>query len=271
MSVAAQKTRTLTRVFHQNGARGVLAAVLQKLQMTWRRGEVWEVTRFIGKGSKIARVDGCKFTIDPAVVPQNVIDLLLTDLYEDAERDALRKFLDPKLPVVELGACLGIVSCLTNQRLRQPENHVVVEANPAMLPLLEQNRERNGCRFQIVHSALAYGVETITFNVSTNVLASSLYGEPERSVTVPTVTLQGLLDQYDFERATLVCDIEGAELQLVEHELPVLSKRIKTIIIETHERIVGVKPTTQMFARLQAAGFAVVQQDGDVTVFRNRA
>ena len=245
--------------------------MVQKLLMTWRRGELWELWKFFGRSSEIARVAGCKFTIDPAVVPANVSYLLLTDLYERPEREALKRFLDPELPVVELGACVGVVSCVTNRTLRDPERHVVVEANPALLPIVEENRVRNGCHFKVLHAALAYGVESITFNVSDNVLASSLDCEEQQRVIVPTVTLTRLLDQNGFERATLVCDIEGAELQLVEHELPTLAKRVATIILETHERLVGEPPTRQMFTRLRSAGFEVVHEDGDVAVLLNRA
>ena len=270
MPVLVQKTRTLSRVFQQAGAGGAFSLMLQKLRMTWRSGEVWELGKFVGRSSKIARVDGCKFTIDPAVVPDNVAYLLLTNEYEYAEREALKRFLDHDVPVVELGACVGVVSCLTNRRLRDPERHVVVEANPALLPLLEENRIRNGCRFKVVHAALAHGVETVTFNVSDNVLASSLHGEQERGVIVPAVALAQLLNENGFTRATLVCDIEGAELQLVEHELPTLSKRIVAIIMETHERLVGEEPTREMFGRLRSAGFELVHEDGDVAVLLNR-
>lgn len=271
MSFAVQKTLTLTRVFQQDGPRGAFALMLQKLLMTWRRGEVWELGKFIGTPSKIARLDGCKFTIDPAVVPANVTYLLLTNQYEQPEREALKTFLDPHVPVVELGACAGVVSCVTNRRLTDSERHVVVEANPAMLPLLEENRTRNGCGFKIVHAALAHGVESVTLNVSDNVLASSLYTEEQRGVIVPTVTLERLLDENGFERATLVCDIEGAELQLVEHELAVLAKRIVAIVMETHKRLVGEEQTSEMFARLKSAGFELVHQDGDVVVLLNRS
>lgn len=242
-----------------------------KLLMTWRRGEVWELGKFFGRSSEIARVDGCKFMIDPAAVPANIIYLLLTNQYEEPERDALKQFLDPAIPIVELGACVGVVSCLSNRRLSTPQDHVVVEANPALLPLLEQNREQNGCSFAVVHAALAYDVDTVTFNVSDNVLASSLQGEEERTVNVPTVTLARLLNDHGFERATLVCDIEGAELQLVEHELPTLAQRIVAIMLETHERLVGEEPTRQMLARLKSAGFELVHKDGDVVVLLNRS
>lgn len=265
MSVSLQKTRVLSRAFQQDGARGVLEVLAQKLKSTWRRGEVWQLGRFLGMPTDIVRLDGCKFTIDREFVPANVIDLLLSQRYEEPERKALKIFLNPDLPVVELGACIGVVSCLVNRRLRKPENHVVVEANSALLPILEHNRARNSCHFKIVNGAVAYDGERISFNVSENILASSIHGE-DQPVMVSTVTLQRLLDQYGFERATLICDIEGAELQLVEHELKTLSERVDVIIIELHDRIVGDAPTQQMLARLETAGFEIVNRDGDVVV-----
>ena len=264
--MSAQKAHILSRAYQQDGARGVLGVLAQKLKSTWRRGEVWQLGRFVGMPTDIIRLDGCKFSIARDRVPANVIDLLLSDLYEEPERKALTKFLHPELPVVELGACIGVVSCLTNRRLQKPENHVVVEANPALLPLLEDNRERNDCQFKIVHAALSYGAETIAFNVDDNILASSVHGDERCGVTVSTVTLERLLNEHGFERATLICDIEGAELQLVDHELKTLSERVSTIIMELHDRIVGEVPTQRMLARLESAGFKIVSRDGDVVV-----
>ena len=269
MSTSLNKTRVLGRALKQHGPRGVLEAVAGKIKSTWRRGEVWQVGRFVGMHTDIVRVDGCKFTIDKNLVPANVVDLLLSDLYEEPERAAIKKYVKPELPVIELGACIGVVSCLTNRRLRQPENHVVVEANPALLPILKQNRDRNECHFKIVHAAVSPGARSITFNVNQNILASSVHGDNQQAVVVPAVTLQRLLNEHGFQRATLICDIEGAELQLVESELKILSERIVTIIMELHDRIVGDEPTRHMLATLQSAGFAVAQVDGDVVVLKN--
>jgi len=266
LSVPTQKARILTRAFQQDGAHGVLGVLAYKLKSTWRRGEVWQLGRFVGMPTDIVRLDGCKFSIAKDRVPANVVDLLLSDLYEEPERKVLQRFLDPALPVIELGACIGVVSCLTNRRLQHPENHVVVEANPALLPLLEDNRARNGCEFKIVHAAVSHNAETITFNVDDNILASSVHGDERRGVAVSTVTLERLLNEHGWQRATLICDIEGAELQLVEHELKTLSERVATIIMELHDRIVGQEPTQQMLASLQSAGFKIVNTDGDVVV-----
>ena len=267
MSAApTQKARILSRAFQQDGARGVLDVLAHKVKSTWRRGEVWQLGRFIGMPTDIVRLDGCRFSIAKDRVPANVIDLLLSDLYEEPERKALRTFLDPELPVIELGACIGVVSCLTNRRLRRPEQHVVVEANPALLPLLEDNRARNDCRFEIVHAAVSYGVETIKFNVDDNILASSVGGDERQAVTVATVTLERLLNEHGVARTTLICDIEGAELQLVEHELKTIGERVATIIMELHDRIVGQEQTQAMLSQLESAGFKIVSRDGDVVI-----
>ena len=270
MSVPAQKARVLRRAFQQDGVRGAVDALGQKLKSTWRRGEVWQLGRFIGRPTDIVRLDGCKFSIARDRVPANIVDLLLSGLYEEPERKALKKFLDPELPVVELGACLGVVSCLTNRRLQKPEKHVVVEANPALLPLIEENRARNDCHFQIVPAAVSYGSETIKFNVDDNILASSVQSSERQGVVVSTVTLERLLNDHGFERATLICDIEGGELQLVKHELKTLSERVVAIILELHDRIVGDAPTRQMLASLEGVGFEIVNRDGDVLVLARR-
>ncbi|HEX5875009.1 MAG TPA: FkbM family methyltransferase [Pyrinomonadaceae bacterium] len=267
MSATVTKSRVLSKAFQRDGARGVLSVLLQKLQRTWRRGEVWQLGRFVGMPTTIVRIDGCKFTLD-AALPVNVVHLLLENNYEAPEREALKKYLDPELPVIELGACLGIVSCLTNRRLRHPEKHIVVEANPTLVPLLAQNRERNGCSFKIVHGALSYGADTVTFKVNDNILASSLNGDEQRAVVVSTVPLKLLLNETGFENVTLICDIEGAELQLVEHELDVIGERVAMIIMELHDRMVGEEPTQRMLQRLESVGFQIVSKDRDVVVMK---
>ncbi len=74
--------------------------------------------------------------------------------------------------------------------LNNPAQHIVVEANPDLIPFLEKNRQFNKCDFQIINSAVAHGVDEVTFNISNNILASSVQTKGERSVTVSATTLQ---------------------------------------------------------------------------------
>jgi hypothetical protein len=78
---------------------------------------------------------------------------MIEGLYEVPERFAVRNFVRRDLPVVEFGGSVGVGACLLNRRLRNPGNHVVVEADPGLAPLLTENHGPNRCRFEIIHGA----------------------------------------------------------------------------------------------------------------------
>ncbi len=99
----------------------------------------------------LTRLEWCVFRSD-----EQSRHLLLEGIYEEKERFASKRYIRRDVPVIELGGSLGVVSCLLNRRQRFPDHHVVVEANPANLLMLIENRDRNGCKFQILHRA---GVE----------------------------------------------------------------------------------------------------------------
>src|SRR5262245_43618744 len=76
------------------------------------------------------RADGCTFRIPRDVTRLSYRACFLTDAYEREERELVRQWVRPEDRVIELGACLGIVSCVTNRLLADKSKHVVVEANP---------------------------------------------------------------------------------------------------------------------------------------------
>ncbi len=76
------------------------------------------------------------------------------DQYEIDERRLIKQFVRPEDSVIELGACLGVVSCVTNRLLQNPSRHLVVEANPYLISWLAQNRSLNGSEFIIEHCAV---------------------------------------------------------------------------------------------------------------------
>jgi FkbM family methyltransferase len=148
--------------------------------------------------------------------------------------------------------------------------HVVVEANPALVPLLMQNRDLNGCRFAVLNRAVAHGAPVMEFHVADDVLSSSLHVPGRQSVAVPTTTLRGVLDEQQFERCTVICDIEGAELELVEHESDTLSSRVAMLIVELHDRLVGPAQASRIRKMLDDAGFEPVDRVWETIAFRNR-
>jgi FkbM family methyltransferase len=252
--------QVLLQAFQSGGGRGVVDAVSDKLR---RLGHT--------RPGNLARLDGASFSVDPARVPADIRYLLLSGKYEQPERDALRRgWIDRALPVVEFGACIGVVSCIANAMLADPGNHVVVEANPAVLPLLNENRRLNGAKFHVVHAALGYGAGETGFNKSPQILVSSTRnGCSGDSITVPAITLQGLLDRFGFEQCSLLCDVEGAEDDLVRHESEILARRVKTIIMEIHDSLLGRESVSAILSSLAACGFEQVFAQHETRAFRN--
>ncbi len=194
---------------------------------------------------------------------------LLQGLYEAPERRAVKRYLSRTIPVVEFGASIGVVSCAINRRLKTPARHVAVEANPEVVSVLAENREINHCQFEIVHGAVGPEGKTITFFIGGDTLCSSAYTRTAQSVTVPVVTLREILDARGFDRCAVVCDIEGAEIDLIRRELSTFRKRVETFIVEFHPAISGAEEVEATRRLLIENGFELRRQDAEVFVFQN--
>jgi len=216
---------------------------------------------------KQVRLDGCLFSLD-GITDDCIRVELFTNKYERPERRAVARYLKRDMPVIELGGSMGVVACVTNKILADPTAHVVVEANPLAVPQLELNRKLNGCRFEIVNRAIAYGADSVTFRPSSDLAGSSITRAGDQApVTVATVELGELAHDRGFKRFTLVCDIEGLEYELVCQEADVL-KNADTIIMETHARFTGAEKLSDMMARLKDLGFTLVDEIGFVVVLQ---
>lgn len=278
-----KKYATARRILHTEGAKAVLqegySQINQKLDRAkierwvekWLRGidNPW-LGRLIEFQGNIVKIEGFAFNVDNLAITTAVKSRFLFGRYEKPERQALKKFLDPEVPVVEFGAAIGVIACLTNKRLSDPKKHVVVEANPDLLPLLEENRDRNNCQFTILHRAVAHECEQVTFYQCQNYLGSSAHAVTGKLISVPATTLLEVLNSFSFERCSLVCDIEGGEADLVRHEAETLAQRVGTLIVEVHPWALGEAVVQNMLAELGRIGFASVYQKDATYVFQNR-
>ncbi len=109
----------------------------------------------------VYQADGCRF-----VNLRKITNLgwrgasFWRDKYEADERKLIKQFISSDDSVIELGACLGIVSCITNRLLKNPSKHLVVEANPYLIPWLVRNQMLNDAGFLIEHCAVGRPPET---------------------------------------------------------------------------------------------------------------
>jgi FkbM family methyltransferase len=230
------------------------------------------VGRIVEWRGNIVQTDGLCFSVDHPAITRGVKALFLLNRYETPERDALRTCIDPTLPVVELGASIGVISCLTNKKLLDPSKHVVVEANPDLIALLEANRERNGCRFTVLHAAVSYSEGEVEFLISDSILASSATRmdsrfNVSRKVKVPSISLREIIDRFQFPKCTLICDIECGEVELVAHEIETIQNHVSTILMEIHNTTLDKQTVDDVVRALNDAGFILAHRLRKTYVF----
>ena len=243
---------------YRNKLREKSVGAIVRDRLSWYRKRFEMDNWFVGKtveltGNRV-RMHGLKFSVDNPLVSTRHKSTLYFGRYEIDEIRLARQFLNPDIPIVEMGGSIGVVACVTNHILRQPERHVVVEASPALVPTLEANRALNGCKFSIEHAAVAYNTDAVNFSLGGHFLFNRIDGT-ENTVSVKAVTLGQLLEKYQFETINLISDIEGAEIEVVEHEPELLRTRVKMIVMETHAMYSGEAKVSAMLAQLAKLGF----------------
>ncbi len=148
--------------------------------------------------------------------------------------------LPPDCSVLELGACIGFISCATNKILKNRENHVVFEANPNLITILENNRKNNNCDFTIINKILANGDGTVQFKVDKRSILGSTtellpHSRISQSYEIEKISIEKLEKDTGLSFDALICDIEGGEYELFESCLPQeFIKKLRFVSVEFH-------------------------------------
>lgn len=190
------------------------------------------------------------------------------DTYESDIVELMKLVPENHTPIIELGAAIGVVSCVVNKKFN-PTRQTVIEANPHLIPILEQNRKNNGCNFEIINKAFSYQKEC-TFYIHKSFVASSEKNPDSPSnvekITVSTLTLKDLMK----EKSILIVDIEGTEIDLINNELPLMKEKALYTIIEFHKRMTGQWKIYKAIWKLRLNRFKIIGQNEDTIVFKNK-
>ncbi|WP_170335318.1 FkbM family methyltransferase [Ruegeria arenilitoris] len=178
--------------------------------------------------------------------------------YERPERLAMKGLLEPTDHVLEIGGGIGFISTL------MVREHGVArvrsfDANPDLIPFIQEVHKLNSVadRIDVRHGLIAAQEgPPLTFFVREDFLASSLndnlgdrFGGVVKTVDVEQVTLESILD--DFPANLLICDIEGAEADL----LPALDlSTFRAAIVELHPQTIGLAGVKKVFEAFMSAG-----------------
>jgi FkbM family methyltransferase len=189
------------------------------------------------KGGRF-HANGCTFEVPKGATTRAFRACFLTDKYEREERELIQRWLRPDDAVLELGACLGIVSCVTNKLLANKKRHVVVEGNPYCIASIHKNKELNGAEFLVENCAVGNEAEATFYLHPSYVVGGNVQRASNRPCRLPAKSLR----QLEAERGpftALIIDIEGSEREVFEASVDIL-KRYRLVIVELHEWAIGV-------------------------------
>lgn len=170
--------------------------------------------------SKVARpvyefhLNGVELALPKRLATPSLREKLGNGTYEEDEARGADRCVRPGFRVLELGAGIGYVTTICAQRAG-PENVLSVEANPALLPVIEGNLRRNGVPgVTVIHAAVTGPVPpdaTGHLGLTGGYTGSSLK-EGGRGLEVPLVSVHELIRVQ--KPHVVLMDIEGAEADL---------------------------------------------------------
>ena len=219
---------------------------------------------------RTTHVWGCEFTLrDPGIAPQAAW-LLRNGRWERPEILLSLRHMDPSLPLVEIGGGLGTTCCVLNRRLKDPAQHVVLEMDPLACRIIAGNRDRNGAAFDLRPVAIGYGAgqQRMTRKGKTFDWGNRLDKDAQGDVAGKTSLRQVLADRK-WSKVNLLMDIEGAEEAVLANEGDVLTKHVRTLVLEVHPWVMAGTGVAQVLERIHDLGFRLVDLEGMAYAFVN--
>ena len=227
-------------------------------QAEQRRGHIGEGRR--GRGLVGG---GWAVFVDEENYDRKIVGALEQGQYEGTERHLVSHLVTHVDRVIDMGTGIGMVA-MTAARIVGAENVVTFDGNPDIARDARDNFERNGLEGIRSHvgnlrnrQSITDPQETMTFYINREFWASRLSAsaadrDTVKTVQIPIFCLEDVIKEHG--ATVLICDIEGAEVDLLSHaDL----SGIRLIIMETHYWAVGEAATDQMVRELIMSGFSL--------------
>lgn len=183
-------------------------------------------------------IHSVKVNIDDGILNDVLKKRLIDQTWEKDEANSVA-MLDKNASVLELGACIGIVSTLINKRISNPTNHVAIETNIKLIETLNKVKQDNACGFHIVNAFLSmYPNDIKDFSIHPNHIMAGRLGKAKgfEHIKCKGITLQELEKKFNLQFDTIVMDIEQGEYELYHNGFFAEEniQNIKSMMIEFH-------------------------------------
>lgn len=187
-------------------------------------------------------------------------------MWEQEEIEILEQNLHKDDAILELGACIGVLGVNANKMLTNKKNHLLIEANPNMIPIIEKNKALNKSKFSIRHCMIGDPKKDDgSFVISNFILGSSAYLSGKK-IKVDVVPLSEFTKDFNF----LIIDIEGGEYKLIDEMIEDI-KKFKKLIVEFHPFFgFTEEDVNSRIEALAKAGFDIKDQRGMTYYFIKR-
>jgi len=217
--------------------------------------------RLIRKPRQVV-IHGVTLEIDRTWAP-HIIEVIYRDDYERPEAHVLQATLRASDRYFEIGASIGVIMTIAC-KIVGDRRVTAVEANPSLIPVATETAAANGFNPEIINAVLGSDEKAHSFYLHEEFWASSLTPAPSaRELTVPGRSFIGELQRT--HATYLMLDIEGAEIELLDCQLPA---SVRGICMELHPTFVGHDRVQHLLQRLMAQGFTLDTEVSEMrTVF----
>ena len=149
---------------------------------------------------------------------------------EREEQYICHDYINNELVVLELGGRYGTVSCVINNKLENPLNHIVIEPDKSVIDALKKNRKTHKSKFKIINGIISKKKMKLNKNgYASNVSeCNDVANEEER---LKTYSLKKIMNKYNLKFDTLVADCEGCLCDFINENKKYI-KHYKLIIFE---------------------------------------
>lgn len=215
--------------------------------------------------SEVIETNSVKVPFVPEIITPAIERPMRNSRYEGGECQALRELLKPGDRVLEFGAGVGLLSTVA-AKTTGVESVVTVEANPNLIPLIQETHKLNNVDNVVVLNGVVARQTgaPLEFYLRADFWASSM--EPDSrpyvsSVKIPSFGIKELITEHD--PTVIVCDIEGGELGLFdEADL----SNVRLVIMEFHPKVYGNQNVEALYDLFDRRGLQIVPVDKPSTV-----
>lgn len=240
----------------------MISTVIEKLN---RESTIWRARFF----DNPVEHHGVYLDINKPQFDQTARYWVINGWFEMEELALITDYIDPTVPVIELGGGYGFISCQLSNLIANDTSQVTVEANPDLIDIIKHHRGINNCDFNIINKVYSPTRDQAKLYLQDKADGSSIreVRSSDDYVEVEAITLKDLLNYEQCSEFQLVADIEGAEFQLIDSELDLLRNHCVTIIMEIHDYTEDSRKDA--ISRMTGAEFEIVDTDGETVAFKN--